>query len=58
MTFNKCRPENEAEAEFANAPWNIQGDARGVIFGDCFVEFKKWFDSLTPEQHAKIRKNI
>lgn len=55
QTFNKGWSEEETEKEFASAPWNVPGDDRGLICDDCFEEFKKWFDSLTPEDHRKIR---
>lgn len=57
-TFINAWSEQEAEKEFLNAPWNIPGDEQVLICDDCFQEFKKWFDSLTPEQHIQIRKNI
>ena len=57
-TFNKAWSEQEAEKEFSEAPWGIPGDGRGLICDDCFQGFKKWFDSLTPEQHRQIKKNI
>lgn len=57
-TFNKSWSEEEAEKEFSTSPWGIPGDDRVIICDDCFQLFKKWFDSLTPEQQKQIKKNI
>lgn len=49
------RSDEEAKAEFMEAPWNIPGDEIGVICDDCFEEFKVWFDTLTEEDHNRLR---
>lgn len=56
-TFNKAWSNEEAFKELENSLWNIPGDKIGVICDDCFKEFKVWFDSLTEEDHDRIRKN-
>lgn len=53
--FNKMRSDEDAKAEFMEAPWNIPGDEIGVICDDCFEEFKVWFDTLTDEDHKRLR---
>lgn len=55
QTFSKGWSEEEAEKEYDTAPWNIIGDDRALICDDCFEEFKKWFYSLTPEDHERIK---
>jgi len=55
QTFIKGWSDEEAEKEFLDAPYYIQGDDRDVICDDCFDEFKEWFDKLTPEDHKRIR---
>jgi hypothetical protein len=55
VTFNKGRSEEEARKELETSPWNIPGDAIGVVCDDCFEAFKIWFDSLTEEDHKRIR---
>jgi len=57
-TYDSGWSDAEAEKEFQSVPWNVPGDERGLLCDDCFKEFKKWFDSLTPAQHKQIKKNI
>lgn len=54
-TFHKGWSDEDAEKEFVNAPWNIPGDSQGLVCDDCFIEFQKWFATLTPEEHRKFR---
>lgn len=54
-SFNKCWSEEEAKKEYESAPWNVPGQDCGMLCDDCFEEFKVWFDSLTPEDHIRIR---
>lgn len=53
--FGKQWTDEEAMAEFEKAPWNILGDEKAVLCQDCFEEFKKWFGSLTIDDHKKIQ---
>lgn len=57
-TFDKGWSDEDALKEYEVSPWNLPQDGKGLVCDDCFTDFKKWFDSLTPEQHEKIRKNI
>lgn len=54
-TFKKCWSDLEAKKEFETAPWNISGDEIALICDNCFSEFKVWFDSLTDQDHKRIR---
>jgi hypothetical protein len=33
------------------------GEVDDVICDDCYAEFMKWFESLTPEQRAEIERD-
>ena len=55
QTFIKGWSDEAAEKEFSNAPYNVAGDDRGLICDDCFKKFQKWFSTLTPDDHKKIR---
>jgi len=52
--FTKCEQFDPLH-ELRNSPWHIPGDGIGVICEDCFVKFKAWFDTLTEEDHRRIR---
>jgi len=54
-TFNRGWTEEEAKKEFDTAPWNIPGEDIGILCDDCFEGFKIWFDSLTEEDHKRMR---
>lgn len=57
-TFDKQRSNAEAMKEYKSSPWYVKEDKNPqVICDDCFIEFKKWFSKLTPEEHEMILKN-
>lgn len=53
--FLKKWTEEEAEKEYKDAAYNIPTDERKVICDVCFEEFMEWFETLTPEDHERIR---
>jgi hypothetical protein len=54
-TFIKNWTDAEAKKELNESPWNIPGDEICILCDNCFEIFQKWFASLTPEEHEKIR---
>ena len=55
-TFAKENSDHDAQKEYDQSPWNIPGEDHGVVCEDCFKQFKIWFESLTEEDHKKIRE--
>lgn len=55
QTFNKEWTEEEAVKEFKSSPWYIPNENIDVICDDCFEEFKEWFETLTDEDHKRLR---
>lgn len=51
MTFNKGWSDEEAMKEYAIAPWYIPDEEKSLLCDDCFIEFKKWFESLSKQEH-------
>ena len=58
QTFLKGRSDAESLAEtaelFGPEVAKLPTDMQGEVCDPCFVEFKAWWDALTPERRAQL----
>lgn len=53
--FNKLWSDEEAKKEYESSSYYMPNEEVAVICDDCFIKFKKWVDSLTEEDHKRIK---
>lgn len=54
--FTPAWSNDEAMKESRELFGEVPEDQLVQICDDCFQDFKKWYDSLTPEEHEELRK--